>query len=184
MQLQTSSPASVQHEQTTVSPDVDCPHSPRCPQCGGQVRGWSRTMRIALMLTDCSERCEEDADCKARSDQCCVDVSQVERWRKTCCSPQPEPLLLPPNINNLTEAERHQLDTTIASLSPVFLDVVVCEGLQYSLMETLSSCEVFLTTTARLQQLPQTDRAPGLTSSITVIPLICLSALPTRWTTI
>ena len=38
------SPASVQHEQTTVSPGVDCPHCPRCPQCGRQVRGWSLTM--------------------------------------------------------------------------------------------------------------------------------------------
>ena len=135
------------------------------------------------MLTECSERCEEDVDCRSRSDQCCVDVSEVERWRKTCCS-SPEALLLPHNINNLTETERGQLDTTIASLSPVFLDVVVCEGLQYSLLERLSSCQMFLTTTARLQQLPQTDRATGLTSSITVIALICLSALPTHWTTI
>ena len=140
-------------------------------------------MRSALMLTDCSERCEEDVDCKARSDQCCLDVSQVERWRKTCCS-SPHSLVLPDNINNLTQTEQHQLDTTIASMSPVFLDVVVCEGLQYSLMERLSSCGVFLTTTSRLQQLPQTDLASGLSSSITVITVICLSALARHLTTI
>ena len=131
------------------------------------------------MLTGSSESCEEDGDCQSRSDLCCVDVSQVDRWRKSCCSSH-EPLVLPDNINNLTQAQRHQLDTTIASMSPVFLDVVVCEGLQYSLMERLSSCAVFLTTTARLQQLPQTDLASGLSSSISVVTVICLSALATH----
>lgn len=139
-------------------------------------------MKYVLISTGSSESCKEDVECRSRSDQCCVDLSQVERWRKTCCSSL-QPLLLPHNINNLTEAERYKLDTTISSLSPVFLDVVVCEGLQYSLMERLSSCAMFLTT-PRLQQLPQNDRAAGLTFSITVIPLICLLALSTYWTKI
>ena len=132
------------------------------------------------MLTGSSESCHEDADCKARSELCCVDVSQVDRWRKSCCSSQ-KPLLLPYNISNLTQAEINQLDTTIASMSPVFLDVVVCEGLQYSLMERLSSCAMFVTTTARHQQLPQTDLASVLSSSITVLTVICLSALATQY---
>ena len=41
VQLQTSSPPSVQDEQTNFSTDVDCPQCPQFPQCGSKVRGWS-----------------------------------------------------------------------------------------------------------------------------------------------
>merc|ERR550539_222368 len=140
-------------------------------------------LMLTVLSVATSESCEEDVDCKSRSDLCCVDVSQVDRWSKSCC-PSQHPLVLPDNINNLTQAQRHTLDTTIAKMSPVFLDVVVCEGLQYSLMERLSSCAVFMTTTARLQQLPQTDLASGLSSSITVVTVICLSALAAHLTAI
>ena len=136
-----------------------------------------------MMLTDSSESCEEDVDCQSRSDLCCVDVTQVDHWRKSCCS-SPHSLVLPDNINNLTQTEQHQLDTTIASMSPVFLDVVVCEGLQYSLMEKLRSCAMLVTTTARTQQLPQTDLGTHISSSITVLLVICLSALATHFTAI
>ena len=122
-----------------------------------------------------SKRCETDVDCESVSHQCCVDVSSLSQWSKTCCS-STQPLILPNNINNLNQTQLNQLDSTISSMSPVFLDLVVCEGLQYSMMERLSSCSVFLTTTARLQQLPQTDLASPLTSSIT-FPVICLTTL-------
>jgi len=45
------------------------------------------------------------------------------------------------------------------------MDGVVCQGLEYHVMDRLTSCKEFLTTTARIQQMPQTDLAMGLSSS-------------------
>ena len=74
-------------------------------------------------------------------------------------------MVWPDNVHNLTAAQLAHLDTAIASLSPVFLDVVVCEGLEYDMMSRLTSCAVYLTTTTRIQQLPHTDLALVLSSS-------------------
>ena len=110
------------------------------------------------------EKCHEDGDCALSSTQCCVDLSDLPRLEKTCCS-SPRPVVWPDNVHNLTAAQLAHLDTAIASLSPVFLDLVVCEGLEYEMMSGLASCAAYLTTTSRTQQLPQTDLAPVLSSS-------------------
>ena len=73
-------------------------------------------------------------------------------------------MVWPDNVHNLTAVQLAHLDTAIASLSPVFLDLVVCEGLEYEMMSGLASCAAYLTTTSRTQQLPQTDLATVLSS--------------------
>ena len=125
-------------------------------------------------------KCRTDADCVTTShSRCCVDVSDLPRQDKSCCS-SPHSVIWPDNINNLTSTQLAHLDTAIASLAPVFMDGVVCQGLEYHVMDRLSSCREFLTTTARIQQMPQTDLAMGLSSSSSSVTCLAVTVLSTR----
>ena len=47
-------------------------------------------------------------------------------------------------------------------------------------MDRLTSCKEFLTTTARIQQMPQTDLAMGLSSSSSSVTCLAVTVLSTR----
>ena len=79
-----------------------------------------------------------------------------------------------------------QLDKGIAALAPMFLDTVICEGLDYSMMSALSSCQLYTTTSTT----PDPSHR-GLSSSawslVTACPslfplLLLFSQLHQRWT--
>ena len=123
------------------------------------------------------DKCKIDEDCdEEKYEMCCFDLSSPSNWtndqkswRKTCCSnPSGSPIIEPPT--NLTERQldqvilcwpsntlldMFQLDKGISILAPIFLDVLVCEGIAYPTMVKLPSCQFYTTTTEGTRKLHQ-----------------------------
>jgi len=110
--------------------------------------------------------CEKDEDCDEDNfEMCCFDLSSPSSWtndpnpwRKKCCNnPSGSPIIEPPA--NLTEPQMEKLDKGISYLAPYMLDFVVCEGIPYSTMLQVPSCESYITTTEMASKLHQTAGA-------------------------
>jgi len=113
-----------------------------------------------------SNLCEKDEDCDEDNfEMCCFDLSSPSNWtndpnpwRKKCCNnPSGSPIIEPPA--NLTEPQMEKLDKGISYLAPYMLDFVVCEGIPYSTMLQVPSCESYITTTEMASKLHQTAGA-------------------------
>ena len=98
---------------------------------------------------------------------CCFDVSSPHAWRKgraswtkKCCdNPTGLPVITPhQNITTQGLSEvgfwqkrllfiLFQLDKGLTYLAPYFLDMIICEGLPYAMMEILKGCRPYTTTT-------------------------------------
>ena len=79
------------------------------------------------------------------------------------------------NINQISPNQMFyfQLDKGIAALAPMFLDTVICEGLDYAMMSALSSCQLYTTTSTT----PDPSHR-GLSSSAWSLVRACPGLIP------
>lgn len=159
----------------------DCPRHLRC------VNGYCGDRNYYEALK--KRQCEDDSICEQllTGEMCCYDLSAAEqwshghmRWIKKCCNnPSGHPVMRP--SKHLSHHQMKKLDKGIAQLAPMFLDTVICEGLEYSMMTELESCQLYTTTTTT------TDRNQRHTSGTVIsvkinffalfIMLICIKIL-------
>ena len=124
-----------------------------------------------------------------------VDLLLLQATKK-CCSDERDgvPIIWPRNRNNLTEAEMRQvkwisvridsreiisfkLDKTVSLLAPLFMDSLVCDGLDYKTMLRLDNCQDFTTTTTeRPNKLSQTDSSGSLRGFMGMVLLSAIMA--------
>lgn len=110
--------------------------------------------------------CQEDHQCQDRltGETCCFDLKSPDLWtphklpKRCCTNPSGHPVIPPPN--NLTSHQISKLDIEITHLKPLFLDLVICEALNYPMMARMESCrELWTTTTQRPMKDLQTSGA-------------------------
>lgn len=167
----------------------DCPGGKAPPNRKGSLRcnnGWCGDPAYFEALKQ--RPCQEDQECERlqTGEMCCYDFSSpqgwqagknVRNWEKRCCdNPTGNPIIRPPD--SIPPKQLKQLDVRIRELSPVFLDMVVCEALTYQMMLQLESCTEYRTTTTTTpspQSGHQTSSSPYFTPLLTPLLLIFIS---------
>lgn len=110
---------------------------------------------------------------------CCYDLAGAKWWsegkmrfeKKCCNNPSGHPVLRP--TRHLDRHQMNMLDKGIAALAPMFLDTVICEGLDYAMMSALSSCQLYTTTSTT-----QDPSHRGLSSSAWSLVRACPGLIP------
>ena len=64
-----------------------------------------------------------------------------------------------------------QLDKGIGALAPLFMDSVICEGLDYSMMTQLESCQLYTTTTTTTDRTNKLHHTSGATPGVRNVKL-------------
>lgn len=151
----------------------DCPRHLRCTNgyCG------DRAYHEALKR----RQCEDDSICEQllTGEMCCYDLAGAKWWsegkmrfeKKCCNNPSGHPVLRP--TRHLDRHQMNMLDKGIAALAPMFLDTVICEGLDYAMMSALSSCQLYTTTSTT----PDPSHR-GLSSSAWSLVRACPGLIP------
>ena len=73
-----------------------------------------------------------------------------------------------------------QLDKGISSLAPMFLDAVICEGIDYSMMTQLESCQLYTTTTTTTDRYASQHTSAAPTVDMISNSLVIIMGL-TKW---
>lgn len=145
-------------EMRKCSSHSDCPGGAAPMNRKGSLRCTNNWCGDPAYFKALKERsCYNDTDCEAllTGEMCCYDFSSPQRWQagrngqawtKKCCNnPSGNPVIRPPS--SISKSQLKQLDKRIRELSLLYMDMVVCESLQYSMMLNLTSCQEFTTTT-------------------------------------
>merc|ERR1711963_752847 len=125
--------------------------------------------------------CAYDEDCV--SDHKCMQymcypwkTSTGFRWcskdddcEKCCNNPSGHPVLRP--TRNLSQQQLKKLDKGIGALAPLFMDSVICEGLDYSMMTQLESCQLYTTTTTTTDRTNKLHHTSGATPGVRNVKL-------------
>jgi len=149
----------------------DCPRHLRC------TNSYCGDMHYYEALKQ--RECEDDSICEQllTGEMCCYDLSAAEqwsmgelRWIKKCCNnPSGHPVLRP--TRNLSQQQLKKLDKGIGALAPLFMDSVICEGLDYSMMTQLESCQLYTTTTTTTDRTNKLHHTSGATPGVRNVKL-------------
>jgi len=155
--------------------DTDCQDNLRCVvgYCGDQ------DYLDALVAMPC----EEDYLCEDLhlGPECCLDVGggvaqimsgNIEaEWGKRCCDNIRAPVTIPAANISLTDSIISKLDQKIFEIyTPWGMDIAVCTGLPYNIIQRLDSCSEFLTTTTSTTTTKRTTKK----SKVSVINSVTL----------
>merc|ERR1719471_2564828 len=129
--------------------------------------------QLYTTTTTTTDKCEQ----LLTGEMCCYDLHAAKhwgrgeiKWSKKCCNnPTGHPVVRP--TRQLSQDHLRKLDKGISSLAPMFLDAVICEGIDYDLMTQLESCQLYTTTTTTTDRYASqhTSTATAINSSLLVM---------------